>query len=42
MDYSTLDQLSRSLAGLFWAKIETLAPGHPDLRISAELYPTMA
>jgi len=27
MDYSTLDQLSRSLAGLFWAKIEALAPG---------------
>ena len=38
MDYSTLDQLSRSLAGLFWAKIEALAPGQPDLRISAELY----
>jgi hypothetical protein len=38
MDYSTLDQLSRSLAGLFWAKIETLAPGQPDLRIDAELY----
>jgi len=38
MDYSTLDQLSRSLAGLFWAKIEALAPGQPDLRIGAELY----
>jgi site-specific recombinase XerC len=38
MDYSTLDQVSRALAGLFWAKIEDLAPGHPDLRISAELY----
>jgi hypothetical protein len=38
MDYSTLDQLSRSLAGLFWAKIEALAPGQPDLRISADLY----
>jgi hypothetical protein len=38
MDYSTLDQLSRSLAGLFWAKIEALAPGQPDLRIRAELY----
>jgi hypothetical protein len=23
---------------LFWAKIEALAPGHPDLRIDAELY----
>jgi Phage integrase family len=38
MDYSTLDQLSRSLAGLFWAKIEALAPGQPDLRIGADLY----
>jgi integrase len=38
MDYSTLDQLSRSLAGLFWAKIEALAPGQPDPRIGADLY----
>jgi integrase len=33
-----LDQLSRSLAGLFWARVEALAPGQPDLRIDAELY----
>jgi site-specific recombinase XerD len=38
LDYSTLDQLSRSLAGLFWSKIEELAPGQPDLRVSAGLY----
>ena len=38
LDYSSLDQHARSLAGLFWAKIEALAPGHPDLRIDAELY----
>jgi hypothetical protein len=38
VDYSALDQLSRSLAGLFWAKIEALAPGQPDLRIDADLY----
>jgi hypothetical protein len=38
MDYSTLDQLSRSLAGLFWAKIEAPAPGQPDLRIGTDLY----
>ncbi|MEU5849375.1 hypothetical protein [Saccharopolyspora shandongensis] len=38
MDYSTLDRLSRSLAGLFWAKIEALSPGRPDLRIGADLY----
>ena len=31
LDYSSLDQHARSLAGLFWAKIEALAPGHPDL-----------
>ncbi|MFD2417235.1 hypothetical protein [Amycolatopsis pigmentata] len=29
LDYSTLDRLSRSLAGLFWAKIEAIAPGQP-------------
>ncbi len=38
LDYSSLDQHARSLAGLFWAKIEALAPGHPDLRINAGLY----
>ena len=38
LDYSSLDQHARSLAGLFWAKIEALAPGHPDLRIGAGLY----
>jgi site-specific recombinase XerC len=38
LDYSSLDQHARSLAGAFWAKIETLSPGHPDLRIDANLY----
>lgn len=38
LDYSSLDQHARSLAGAFWAKIESLSPGHPDLRIDAELY----
>jgi len=38
LDYSSLDQHARSLAGAFWAKIETLSPGHPDLRIDAGLY----
>jgi integrase len=38
LDYSSLDQLSRALVGLFWAKIEALAPGQPDLRIGAGLY----
>ena len=38
LDYSSLDQHARSLAGAFWAKIEELSPGHPDLRIDAGLY----
>jgi len=38
LDYSTLDQLSRSLVGLFWAKVEDLAPGQADLRLDAEFY----
>ena len=29
LDYSSLDQHARSLAGVFWAKIEALAPGTP-------------
>ena len=27
LDYASLDATCRTLAGLFWAKIETLAPG---------------
>jgi len=38
LDYSTLDNLSRHLASHFWATIEQLAPGQPDLRIDGELY----
>jgi hypothetical protein len=38
LDYSSLDQHARSLAGAFWAKIEELSPRHPDLRIDADLY----
>lgn len=38
LDYSSLDQLSRKLAGLFWAKIEKLAPAQADLRLDVELY----
>jgi site-specific recombinase XerC len=38
LDYSSLDQHARSLAGAFWARIEVLSPGHPDLRIDAGLY----
>ena len=38
LDYSTLDNLSRHLASNFWATIEQLVPGQPDLRINGELY----
>ena len=38
LDYSTLDNLSRHLAGNFWATIEQLASDQPDLRIDAGLY----
>ena len=38
LDYGSLDHLSWSLAGLFWAKVEELSPAQADLRIDAELY----
>ncbi|HEX2805266.1 MAG TPA: site-specific integrase [Kineosporiaceae bacterium] len=38
LDYSTLDNLARHLAGNFWAMIEQLAPDQPDLRIDVGLY----
>jgi hypothetical protein len=38
MDYSSLTGLARLLAGVFWAKIERLVPGLPDLRIPGHVY----
>src|SRR5664279_3876038 len=38
LDYATLDNLARHLAGNFWATIEQLAPDQPDLRIDVGLY----
>jgi hypothetical protein len=38
MDYSSLRTLAASLAGLFWKRAETLAPGQRDLRLPAGLY----
>jgi hypothetical protein len=38
LDYSTLFGLSRKLCGLFWQRIETLAPEQQDLRIPADVY----
>jgi hypothetical protein len=36
LDFASLDAISRSLAGLFWAEIETLAPGIDSLRLPPE------
>ncbi len=33
LDFASLDAVSRTLAGLFWANIETLAPGIDTLRL---------
>ncbi len=37
LDFTSLDAVSRTLAGLFWAEIETLAPGIDSLRLSPEI-----
>jgi site-specific recombinase XerD len=37
LDFASLDAVSRTLAGLFWAEIETLAPGVDSLRLSPEI-----
>lgn len=33
LDFTSLDAISRTLAGLFWARIEDLAPGIDSLRL---------
>ncbi|MEU3601910.1 site-specific integrase [Streptomyces sp. NPDC006798] len=33
LDFASLDAISRTLAGLFWARIEALAPGIDSLRL---------
>jgi hypothetical protein len=33
LDFASLEAISRSLAGLFWAKVEALAPGIASLRL---------
>jgi site-specific recombinase XerD len=38
LDYSTLKGLVARLAGTFWAKIEQIAPGQPDLRLDPQVY----
>jgi hypothetical protein len=37
LDYASLDAISASLAGLFWAQIEALSPGIGSLRLPAEV-----
>jgi len=37
LDFASLDAVSRTLAGLFWARIEALAPGIDTLQLPAEV-----
>jgi len=37
LDYASLDSVSRSLAGLFWARIEALSPGIATLELPPEV-----
>ncbi|MER5263142.1 hypothetical protein ABTZ99_13840 [Actinosynnema sp. NPDC002837] len=36
LDFASIDAISRTLAGLFWARIEALAPGIDTLRLPPE------
>jgi site-specific recombinase XerD len=38
LDYPTIENLARELAGLFWARIERISPGQQDLRIDDHVY----
>ena len=37
LDYASLDSVSRSLAGLFWARIEALSPGITTLQLPPDV-----
>lgn len=37
LDFASLDAVSRTLAGLFWARVEALAPGIDTLRLPSEV-----
>ncbi|QKV74117.1 site-specific integrase [Amycolatopsis sp. Hca4] len=37
LDFTSLDAVSRTLAGLFWARIESLAPGIDTLRLPSDV-----
>lgn len=38
LDYATLEVLATRLAGTFWARIEQISPGQPDLRLDRHVY----
>ena len=37
LDFASLDAISRTLAGLFWAEIEALCPGIDSLRLPPDV-----
>ncbi|WP_327117389.1 hypothetical protein OHB12_07395 [Nocardia sp. NBC_01730] len=37
LDFASLDAVSRTLAGLFWARVEALAPGIDTLRLPPQV-----
>ncbi|MEV8535830.1 site-specific integrase [Streptomyces sp. NPDC051211] len=39
LDYTSLDAVSRTLAGLFWTRVEALSPGIDSLRLPPALAP---
>ena len=41
LDYASLDAICRTLAGLFWAKIETSGAGHRHLRLPPQIARTV-
>jgi hypothetical protein len=40
LDFASIDAISRSLAGLFWARIEAIAPGIDTLQLPQDIVRT--
>jgi hypothetical protein len=38
LDYASIENLARDLAGLFWSKIERISPGQQDLELADHVY----
>jgi hypothetical protein len=38
LDYPSIENLARELAGLFWSKIERISPGHQNLELAGRVY----